>query len=270
MTVNHHEMNIVNDVVQSFEKSVNHAYLQKYIGEPPVNKDHVLILYRMLRETGKDEQEIHHTILSAQIVQSALDTHENVVKKGLGPEDAQIKQQLTVLGGDYYSSLYYYILSRSGDIFVIRALTKGIQKINEAKMSIYQLSRKHPLPSLDELKTVYSSLAVELAEAHGLKEWVEPLRSYFLIQGLTEERHRIYTGEEKGLASNFFQNKGPYSATYGAEDSLQALNVTIQEETAYIERVCAENKRFSELLLPVLSGSVYQQSLYKTCAVEEG
>ncbi|SER42731.1 heptaprenyl diphosphate synthase component 1 [Salisediminibacterium halotolerans] len=271
MTVNHHENSFVHNVVHSFGESVSHRYLEYYIGKPPVNEDHVLVLFRMLKHTGKSDQEIHQLILTTLLVQSALDTHEKVIKHGLGTPDIKTEQQLTVLGGDFYSSLYYYILSRSGDASVIRALAKGIQDINEAKMSIYRPSAKQPAAGLTELATLYSALAVRLAEVFELNAWVEPLRSYFLIQGLQADYNQLEYSGTFGLAALNYKNKVPHSVHNGSRTIAHAISEAVAEEYCHFEMITAHNGieegTFPPLFYP---GTSMSDAYKKTCAAEEG
>ena len=75
-------------------------------------------------------------MLTIMLVQSALDTHE-LIPADNDSEMSETEKQLSVLAGDYYSGLYYYLLSKNNNIELIQLLAEAIKEINEDKMNLY-------------------------------------------------------------------------------------------------------------------------------------
>ena len=115
------------------------SFVWNHIEEPIIDQDKIAVVLAILSHAGVKEQQLTNYILSIMLMQIALDTHENVTNE-MNREDSHDlrKRQLTILAGDYYSGLYYHILSRTKDVGFIEVFSQGIQIINEAKVELYQ------------------------------------------------------------------------------------------------------------------------------------
>jgi heptaprenyl diphosphate synthase len=125
-------------IYQQVIDQVNHDVLTRYVENPPISFLRMKLLYLFLTQLGLAQSMIHRYIVTSSLVQLGLDSHENI---GQGKEEtlqAIRTRQLTVLAGDFFSSKYYYLLARAGDVRGIRQLAKGIEKINEFKMKLYR------------------------------------------------------------------------------------------------------------------------------------
>ncbi|WP_249899615.1 heptaprenyl diphosphate synthase component 1 [Paenibacillus sp. PK3_47] len=72
------------------------------------------------------------------LVQLALDTHESIDRSSEQPGgDAMRSRQLKVLAGDYFSSWFYRLLARSGQIEMIGILSTAIAEFNVMKAGLY-------------------------------------------------------------------------------------------------------------------------------------
>lgn len=124
-------------------EKLRHPYFINYIEEPFIDEEKIALLYGALKSANLHIEQIEHYVVTIMLVQIALDTHERVSNKA-GEEEIEFHKcrQLTVLAGDYYSGLYYYLLSMNRDIVLIRALAEGIKEINEHKIMLYQKRMK--------------------------------------------------------------------------------------------------------------------------------
>ncbi|ADH99640.1 heptaprenyl diphosphate synthase component 1 [Salisediminibacterium selenitireducens] len=204
MALNHHDSNLVHKVITSFNKAVDQPYLKQFLGNPEVSDSYISSLLFLFGETDFQEEDIHDAVLTTLLVQTALDTHERINRHGLGRERIRTERQLTVLAGDYYSALYYFILSRCNNSKLLHALSLGIQNVNEAKMSIYQ--SKDTGDSLDyrDLQTAYTGIAEALAESYELVERTDTVKDYLLLRALLEEKKK-YSHNQISIASRYIE-----------------------------------------------------------------
>ena len=130
-------------IKEKLMEKLRHPYFINYIEEPFIDEEKIALLYGALKSANLHIEQIEHYVVTIMLVQIALDTHERVSNKA-GEEEIEFHKcrQLTVLAGDYYSGLYYYLLSMNRDIVLIRALAEGIKEINEHKIMLYQKRMK--------------------------------------------------------------------------------------------------------------------------------
>ncbi|WP_347862886.1 heptaprenyl diphosphate synthase component 1 [Salimicrobium sp. PL1-032A] len=116
----------------------HHSYLSRYIEEPIIDEDKLLTYIHLFDYVGVEERSYDNYLMSVMFVQMALDTHDYVSSDNRETEVDVVRQrQLTVLAGDYYSGLYYHLLSLIHDLPFIQVLAKTIREVNEQKVRLY-------------------------------------------------------------------------------------------------------------------------------------
>ncbi|MTT31269.1 hypothetical protein GMB86_04460 [Terrilactibacillus sp. BCM23-1] len=184
-------MPIQDEVVQIYhkiQKKVNHPYLNRYLPKPAVDIDKVLTLFLLFKQHGSYKN-IEQYVMSVMIAQMGLDTHEKITKneklKGL-----ELKQrQLTVLSGDFYSSLYYYILAEQKDIQMVKWISQAIQELNINKMHFFYAENDANIDYyFDHLRQIESHLIIKLAERLGINDWTDIIADFFFLKRLHLER----------------------------------------------------------------------------------
>ncbi|NRD80577.1 heptaprenyl diphosphate synthase component 1 [Bacillus sp. BRMEA1] len=182
-------------VKEKLEKRVFDAYLLKYIETPIIDKDKLLILISMMDELELPFKTVEKYCLATMLIQIALDTHEHINKFS---EDGKTRQ-LTVLAGDYYSGMYYKLLSETEDILMIKALSAGVKEINENKIMVYHQNSETIEKLMKSVKIIESSILIKLAGHLNLNRWSEILSNLFFFKRLLMERSRYIKGESSVL-----------------------------------------------------------------------
>ncbi|APC65584.1 MULTISPECIES: heptaprenyl diphosphate synthase component 1 [Salimicrobium] len=136
------EMNDLNSRITYYKEQISsyayHPYLSKHIGEPAID-ERKMKTYIHLFDHLPERKDMHDNyLLSVMFVQMALDTHDFVTVDNSNKEVDEVrKRQLTVLAGDFYSGLYYHLLSLINDLDFIQVLAKTIREVNEQKVRLY-------------------------------------------------------------------------------------------------------------------------------------
>ncbi|MBA4495605.1 heptaprenyl diphosphate synthase component 1 [Paenactinomyces guangxiensis] len=155
------------NIMDHIEKLTCQSYVTKTIGKPPVPVFFVRVLHLMLRSLGVSEKRIHVFCVSTTLLQMGLVTHDRVsLAEQLSPEEMR-ERQLMVLSGDYYSSLFYHLLSKHQEIEGIHCLAKATSLINEIKMTHRAEQCKGKpldLQALKRIQSISSGLLTALAD----------------------------------------------------------------------------------------------------------
>ncbi|MCF6137579.1 heptaprenyl diphosphate synthase component 1 [Pseudalkalibacillus berkeleyi] len=181
----------ISDLLIKINKRLQHPYLMRYIEKPIIDEDKLLLTYIILNEKGLSEEELDNYAMSTMLVQVALDTHERITSQDLSSDEGRKNRQLTVLAGDYYSSLYYFLLSELKDLSMIRALAQAIQEINENKMQFYMNDNQSIENSMENLHRIESTLLLKTADYFHLPLWKGIADEFFFMKRMLHERSHV-------------------------------------------------------------------------------
>lgn len=197
-----YEMDLkISDLLQKINKRLQHPYLMRYIEKPVIDEDKLLLTYIILKEKDLPEEELDNYAISTMLVQIALDTHERITSHEVTTDEDKKNRQLSVLAGDYYSSLYYYLLSEIKDLSMIRTLAQAIQEINENKMQYYKNDRQSIETSMENIHRIESSLLLKTADHFHLPLWKGIADEFSFMKRMLIERSEIQNNHYTPLAA---------------------------------------------------------------------
>ncbi|WP_142255359.1 heptaprenyl diphosphate synthase component 1 [Bacillus sinesaloumensis] len=173
---------------ESIELKTRHSYLQRYMETPSIDEDKILLLYSIYEDLLLPKEQMENYILTTMLVQQALDTHETVPNRLTYSDERLRSQQLSVLAGDYFSGLYYYLLAEASDITFIRILAEGIKEVNEAKIHLYQMDYNQLDKLFSCLTTVESAIFQKIVKSFHINKWVELVANFLMLKRLLHER----------------------------------------------------------------------------------
>ncbi|WP_159782851.1 heptaprenyl diphosphate synthase component 1 [Bacillus sp. N1-1] len=238
----------VRDMLQS---RLSHSYLLRFIDFPVIDEEKLYVFYGMLEQAKLEHKRKQDTLLSIMLVQIALDTHDLISLEEIDNEGDRKNRQLTVLAGDYFSSMYYHLLSKWEDNELIRTLSEAIQEINEAKMSFYQTDYSAIEPVFDNLKEIESILVRKVAEHYGLTHWKSFGSQYFYMNRLLTERKQgiIQSGTFmlQKIASTLISVKGAKLSTNQASKAKIVLDSYIAYAKKEMDQLLQQHSELHQL-----------------------
>lgn len=113
------------------------------------------LLYAFLLRSSRHTHTSELGAVVTSLVQMGLDTHD-LVANWSGEENIETtrSRQLKVLAGDYFSSNFYYLLSRAGEIGMVKQLATAICELNRMKVNLYTLIKKAKLTADEYIRQV--------------------------------------------------------------------------------------------------------------------
>jgi len=252
-----------------------HPYLRRFLKEPTIEEKKILLLITLLKELTITDEERDRYITATMLVQVALDTHDGVTLNTL-EHDAEALQnrQLTVLAGDYYSGLYYYILAQLGNIELIRSLAEGIKEINEQKIIYHQNNFDNEESILRTVMTIESSLIIKVAECFQLTKFKDLIQSCLLLNLLQNESSKFLDKKDSSLYQAFAKVLFAKEIADLAEKELESLHVKILDHTESTQQDFERAFRLlflrSEHLSSVFETLIHEKDSKVNSGVEEG
>ncbi|MCM3718938.1 heptaprenyl diphosphate synthase component 1 [Fictibacillus phosphorivorans] len=174
---------------------MQHRYVDKFLTPPIFDEAKVFIAYCLLSELELDPAVEAEYFSSILMIQSALDRHENILDEDIASHKK--RRQLVVLSGDYFSSLYYLLLSRCENLDLIAKLSLAVQQINEHKSSMHHQIHKSSKEYIKKVVQIESLLYIKAAESFGLEKYIPFIERYLLISRYQSKEQRMLLNEEQ-------------------------------------------------------------------------
>ncbi|WP_050615434.1 heptaprenyl diphosphate synthase component 1 [Bacillus testis] len=252
-----------------------HPYLRRYLNEPVIEEQKLLLLILILNELNIPEEDRKQYITATLLVQAALDVHNDVTSPdGHAENDALKLRQLTVLAGDYYSGLYYSLLAETENNDLIRLLSEGIMDVNEKKIIFYEQHYSDLASLLDAVKVIEAALIVKLEECFTVPRYRNFIENFLLLERLKKERQAFI---EKGDAPFYQALSGLlFSEKLAslAEEQIESLKQQAETIMQEVQALCIEELHQQELkgssVAGFYAGRLAEEPVILTSNGEEG
>ncbi|KYG32855.1 heptaprenyl diphosphate synthase component 1 [Alkalihalobacillus trypoxylicola] len=252
------------EIKQSFLDFTKHPYLNQYIKTPQMDEDKLSLLFAMLSQHFSVKKAKLVT-LSALLLQAALDIHEKVSLHKIQSDTVKKERQLTVLAGDYYSSLYYNLLAKEKCIPMIQIFSRSIQEINESKMNIYEkgsLYNGNIEEFEKEVSAIESKLLQNIAGYFSEIKWISVVDEFFFLKRLLAENE----DRKKGLKRPLMK---AYIDAYGNKEIETIIESKVENLKASLIKKGQELSSFDGLFAECLE-RLDTTTLYHNKVAEEG
>ncbi len=152
-------------------------------------------------------------LLAAMVMMyHGLSMHDSITE---GRTTHEKRRQLTILGGDYLSSLFYRLLADAGLLDMVKIFAKAIVQINEAKMSLHDARLNGTYSEanyLKDLSTIHGALLHALCDTYAPIERIRTLVDLAIAASIYDkEVERVSHAGKTSLANVLL-------ATFASED----------------------------------------------------
>ena len=257
----------IDQLKSMIEEKIQHTYLNKYIKNPVIDEKKLFALYTVFNNADMSTFGKEQYIITIMLVQIALDTHEQVPATNQEQQDEgeRVAKQLTVLAGDYYSGLYYLILSEMQAFEMIHILASAIKEINEYKMQLYYNETLSLQRYIHDLKKI-ESLLIQHAAAYVNESRLNPLIEDWLITINLMQRKK-HNSKEFAL-----QLRNRLNHLENDSDNLiwTELENIIQKNTNRIEEAVTRVPKRHAMFRNHIQKSLKEVADYRASIAEEG
>ncbi|WP_051239647.1 heptaprenyl diphosphate synthase component 1 [Pontibacillus halophilus] len=267
MAVQNNELTI-KELKDSIQYQLKHPYVAKFIPEPVINEDKIVFLTSIVSGVDRlSEEQKRKYVIATMLVQIALDTHELVTVSSDGEnEELRKSRQLTVLAGDYYSGLYYYLLSKIGDVSMIQTLATAIKDINEYKMKLYN-DQLNIGQMVEYLRDIESLLIRRVAEFLGRTSILNTAADWLVATRLRSENVHFRKREVAPILDLIMKHPS-YRMTGG--QALSTIEKFVEKYMTLVEHSLSTwPSRFANVK-DYLNQHLYHSIMMNHHAVEEG
>ena len=178
-----------NELKHRIEKKLQHPFVERFVKKPFIDEDKLEILIYIYQDVQIPIQMKQQHIITIMLVQMALDTHEKIPNDDQEWNMNETEKQLTVLAGDYYSGLYYLLLSELEEVNMVQVLASAIRKMNEHKMTLFYKDIQSLQDLLKVITEIETSLYTDVASYLGLdQQIIAIIQQVLLLNRLQHEQ----------------------------------------------------------------------------------
>ncbi|MCA0983018.1 heptaprenyl diphosphate synthase component 1 [Halobacillus yeomjeoni] len=263
----HSSNTYIKDLKQKIAEKVRHPFLAEFIPEPDIDEDKLVILSSIMDHTKLSSVKKEQYVITTMLVQIALDTHDLVtLTEDDDDRDTVRQRQLTVLAGDYYSGLYYYLLSQLDDIPMIHTLAGAIKEINELKMELYYKDVESFQEFLSGVKKI-ESLLIQRVASYVQKTTINDMAGEWLLAKKLLQEKRSYMEGNFSPLINVLINRPNISGNSG--QVLLNIEQILQNHIHRLETTVSQLPIHFNWLKSYVHSAIHQQFNQRQIA-EEG
>ncbi|TGB04528.1 heptaprenyl diphosphate synthase component 1 [Halobacillus salinus] len=258
--------NQIKQLKEKIVSKIRHPFLVKFIQEPVIDEDKLVLLSSIMDHTRLTAVKKEQYIVTTMLVQIALDTHDLVTLTDEEDDRETVRnRQLTVLAGDYYSGLYYYLLSELDDIPMIHTLAGAIKEINELKMELYYKDVESFQEFLNGLKKV-ESLLIQRVASYVQKSAINDMAGdWLLAKKLMVEKRSYLEGKFSPLIDVLMNRQG----AHGSGQVINNIERMLQNHLIRLETSVSQLPIHFNWLKSYMHSSIHHQ-FNQTQIAEEG
>ena len=208
---------------------VRHRTLQKYTGDPVLDENQLFYLLLPLFNGEKWQQEQAEAAITVGIVYAALAAHDHIKELDATSKD----QQLTVLAGDFYSGRYYEILAASGNVGLIRNLSKGIASRCEHQIKVYEQEERTVEQWFAAVENIEAGLIAQFYDLYAFGHYITLVEKSLLLLRL--EREMIAYQNGQGSLLNIYIEKS--AILEGTSYDIVMQNKIVQLKTELLQEI---------------------------------
>ncbi|HET7657220.1 MAG TPA: heptaprenyl diphosphate synthase component 1 [Bacillales bacterium] len=249
------------------KQHMHHSILLKNMDMPVPDEEKLSLLYQMFLEAECSRQEIDTYVVTIMLVQAALDAHDLITTDKPVNQKAEKSRQLTILGGDYYSGLYYQLLTELNDIALIRQIAQSIQLVNEHKMYLYR-SRQALVKKVENLRVLESALLSSVAKYFNQPLWAQFFEEYFLLRRLLAQKSQFIQSQ---TGTDTIQDGIDHIKVFPfRQGKKQQFDPYIERAGKAVEDLFAKHSTFQKVLDSRIWSIFAESGAFKQKLAEEG
>jgi len=214
-------------------EKIKHTYLDKYI-QPAIDYYKLSILTSIMNHTSMSDQKKEKYIITTMLVQIALDTHDLIpITNDINEaKHCRTSRQLTVLAGDYFSGLYYLVLSEIEEIEFTQLLATTIKEINELKMKRYYKEVNSFEEFIEIEQKIESLLITRVASFMNLPSTNKIIGHLLITNKLVEAKVNFHLKDQTHFLDKWITGRTPNTYT----PILDKLDLIIEQKLTFIKK----------------------------------
>lgn len=258
----HITSNELKDFKYDLEKKLQHSYVERFVKKPFIDEEKLEILHYIYQDIQLPIHIKQQHMMTIMLVQIALDTHERVPNEDKEWVMNETEKQLSVLAGDYYSGLYYLLLSEMEEVNMIQVLASAIRKMNESKMTLFYEEYQSTDELIRVISQIESILFTDVATYLGIDNHITAIiQDILLINRIEHEQQAL-----DGVVSSYIAS---VVKRLNTPDALAAeMNQVIQSKKEQLEEKLVQLP-YQHIQFKKMITDKYALS-YNTSFVEEG
>jgi|GEM_PF-1849198 len=196
MTITHSSFQKeLEEITSEIQEKTSNLFIEKHVLKPDISEVKLQLLNIFLSHAAVPRVLRKLYCVAAGLIQLGLDLHESVTNHKEFSEKGIRNRQLTILAGDYFSSKYYYLLSKEKSVEEIRKFATGLRNINIVKMKLYTKNNGEGFQSIEQIidllkireSNLYTQFLDKIDSVQQKETWQNIIEDTILLFAISDE-----------------------------------------------------------------------------------